>query len=192
MFPYQRFFLPTWLISWVPLIRMGIVWEIPGLSCAILIMRRGRTIGICVMVASPKQIRQFISEWIVSLHFAQQMMQISLSSKLLRKGGSLWLQPSGQLGTAFHVVILSLMYRAFAAFLKTFKKTVTKRKSSTLDETVTIAETITIHLCAGSFSNACSALLHLFTECNVDKAARFYTQKPMWRDILEDMPWEVQ
>jgi hypothetical protein len=75
-----------------------------------------------------------------------------------------------------------LTFNAFAAFLKTFKKTVTKRKSSTPSDTITIADTVTIRLCAGTFSNACSALSHLFTECNVDKGAH-HSSRFLWRKL---------
>lgn len=68
-------------------------------------------------------------------------------------------------------------FSAYAAFLKTFKKTVaTKHQLAPTEvpdsgETVIVTNKVTIRLGVGSFSNACSALSHLFLECNVDKSA---------------------
>lgn len=86
---------------------------------------------------------------------------------------------------SFPINFDALSFNAFAAFLKTFKKTVTKRGAATSteeDETVIETATVTIRLGAGSFSSACSALSHLFTECGVDKAATAASRN-MWRKI---------
>ena len=78
-----------------------------------------------------------------------------------------------------------LTFNVFAAYLKTFKRTI-KRKRARVNpddnQTVIKTSTITIRLCAGSFNNACSALSHLFTECGVDKSAT-EVSITMWRKI---------
>jgi hypothetical protein len=78
----------------------------------------------------------------------------------------------------------NLTFNAFASFLKTFNKRITKRTAThTADDTTVIASTtVTIRLSAGSFSNACSALSHLFTECGIDKATSD-TSRDLWRKL---------
>lgn len=78
-------------------------------------------------------------------------------------------------------------FKAYAAFLKTFKETVTTKHQLAptevpdSGETVIVTNKVTIRLSVGSFSNACSAFSHLFLECNVDKsptrASRFLWKK---------------
>ena len=72
-------------------------------------------------------------------------------------------------------------FNAFAAFLKTFTKKISQRNTCDGDETVIVTATeVTIRLGAGSFSNACSAISHLFTECGIDKGTTT-TSKHLWK-----------
>jgi hypothetical protein len=78
-----------------------------------------------------------------------------------------------------------LTFNVFAAYLKTFKRTI-KRKRARVNpydnQTVIETSTITIQLGAGSFNNACSALSQLFTECGEEKSAT-EASITMWRKI---------
>ena len=74
--------------------------------------------------------------------------------------------------STFPIYFEKFTFNAFAAFLKTFTKKISKRNTRDEDDTVIVTATeVTIRLGAGSFSNACSALSHLFTECGIDKGA---------------------
>ena len=78
----------------------------------------------------------------------------------------------------FPINFETFTFNAFAVFLKTFKKNITMRHAHDPDDdTIIVTSTVTI---VGSFSNACSALSRLFTECNVEKGATI-APKHLWK-----------
>ena len=56
--------------------------------------------------------------------------------------------------STFPIKFEELTFNIFAGFLKTFKKTITKRSQSSDDTTIVETQTLTIRLGAGSFSAA--------------------------------------
>ena len=84
--------------------------------------------------------------------------------------------------STFPIKFDEFSFNIFAAFLKTFKKTVTKRSRPSEDATTVVTTTMTIRLGAGSFSGACSALAFLFVECGIEKDAT-PNSKDLWRKI---------
>ena len=90
--------------------------------------------------------------------------------------------------STFPINFDNLTFNCFAGFLKTFKKTVVKRSrhtpSAEQDEEITtvVTSSVTIHLGAGSFSAACSALAFVFTECGIEKDGT-PVAKHLWKQI---------
>ncbi len=84
--------------------------------------------------------------------------------------------------STFPIKFEEFSFNIFAAFLKTFKKTVTKRSRHSDDATTVVITTMNICLGVGSFSDACSALAFLFVECGIEKDAT-QNSKDLWRKI---------
>ena len=86
--------------------------------------------------------------------------------------------------STFPIKFEEFSFNIFAAFLKTFKKTVTKRSRPSEDSTTVVTTTMTIRLGAGSFSGACSALAFLFVECDIEKDATQNSKDLWWKVSL--------